>query len=176
MATYVRQRTGDFDQLRREMDSLFQSLFPSPGEGASSPAWSPRADVVETSDSFLVAIDLPGVDQDSLELMLDEGVLKVNGERAVSAEHRDGRFHRVERSYGRFARSFRLGFASDVDPDTVEAQFDNGVLNVSVQKAEAAKPRRIEVRTSAQGQLSSGRTPTTEERAEVATAEPLEAA
>ncbi len=154
MATYVRQRTGDFDQLRREMDSLFQSLFPSPGDGATAPAWSPRADVVETSDAFLVALDLPGVDQNSLELTLDEGVLKVNGERAIAPEHRDGRFHLVERSYGRFARSFRLGFASDVDPDSVEASFNDGVLNVLVQKAEVARPRRIEVRTSTQGQLS----------------------
>ncbi|HEX8384598.1 MAG TPA: Hsp20/alpha crystallin family protein [Rubricoccaceae bacterium] len=158
------------------MDSLFQSLFPAPGDGASSPAWAPRADVVETSDAFLVAVDLPGVDQESLELTLDEGVLKVNGERTLVPEHRDGRFHLVERSYGRFARSFRLGFASDVDTDSVEAQFENGVLAVSVRKAEAAKPRRIEVRTSVQGQISSGTSSTGDRSSEVATAEPLESA
>lgn len=153
MATLIRPVSGDADRFRREMDSLFQSFLQAEASSSSSPVWSPRADIVETEDVYHVDLDLPGVDRDSLELTLDDGVLKINGERSLREEHRDGRFHRVERSYGRFSRSFRLG--PDVDSDTVEASFDDGVLHVSVRKAEQAKPRRIEVRSGAPGRLSS---------------------
>ena len=139
----MRPVAGDLTGLRREMDSIFQSLMPTAENGA---VWSPRADIVEVDGEYHVALDVPGVDPASLEVTLTEGVLTVSGERALREDFRNGRFHRVERSYGRFARNFRLG--PDADAESVEAGYDSGVLFVTVRKAEASKPRRIEVRTA----------------------------
>ncbi len=142
MASLMRPAAGDFTSLRREMDTLLQALAPT---DAASAAWSPRADIVELEDEYHVTLDLPGIDPGSLDVTLDDGVLTISGERSVRDEVREGRFHRVERSYGRFARSFRLG--PHVDASTVEAGLEDGVLTVTVRKAETAKPRRIEVRS-----------------------------
>ena len=132
--------------LRREMDRFFDDATRARGERAD--LWSPRADVVETEDAYEISLDLPGVGRDALDITLDDGTLKISGERAVQERHQEGRFHRVERRYGRFFRSFTLG--SDLDPDSVEASYDDGVLSVRVGKSERAQPRRIAVGSSRQ--------------------------
>ncbi len=92
-------------------------------------------------------MDLPGVDPATVEVHYDDGTLRVSGVREAEANHREGRFHRIERSYGRFFRAFRLG--SDVNPEEIDAAYDAGVLTITVQKTEARKPRQISVRTNA---------------------------
>ena len=132
----------DFAVLRREMDRLFDDVFS--GDRAEGPTlWAPRADVAETDDAYHLALDLPGVDRDSLDVTFDDGTLKVSGERRRRHAEGDGRLHRVERSYGRFFRSFALG--NDVDPDAIGATYDDGVLSVRIGKSEAKQPRRIAV-------------------------------
>ena len=130
----------DLAGLRREMDRFFDDATRS---GARADVWSPRADVVETEHAYAISLDLPGVGRDALDITLEDGTLKISGERAVDTRHADGRFHRVERRYGRFFRSFTLG--SELDPDSVEATYDDGVLSVRVAKSERAQPRRIAV-------------------------------
>lgn len=131
----------DLSLLRREMDRFFDDASQSRGDRTE--VWSPRADVVETEDAYEISLDLPGVGRDALDITLEDGTLKISGERAVEVRHREGRFHRVERRYGRFFRTFALG--SDLDPDAVQASYDDGVLNVLVGKSERAQPRRITV-------------------------------
>ena len=145
MNTLIRRSARDFDGFRRELDRFFDTFNTSSGD-ASSPSWAPRADIVETNDAYELMLDLPGLSRDALDVQFDDGTLKISGERSVKDEHRDGRFHRVERSYGQFFRSFMLG--NDVDPDNIEASFDDGVLHIRVPKTEARKPRRIDVLSS----------------------------
>ncbi|NNF57403.1 MAG: Hsp20/alpha crystallin family protein [Rhodothermaceae bacterium] len=145
----------EFNQLRREMDRLFTDFFPTrSGEGRDSAVWMPRADLAETEDAFLLSLDLPGIPAEQVDVTLEDDTLSVSGTREVSQEQKDGRFHRIERHYGRFFRSFQ--FATPVDAENVEASFDDGVLTVRVAKAEASKPRRIEVRRNTQLEGNSG--------------------
>jgi HSP20 family protein len=142
--------------LRREMDRLFNDFLPTrQGEDAGTPVWMPRADLAETEDAWLLTLDLPGVPAEHVEVTMEDDTLTISGERKVSAEQH-GRFHRIERTYGRFLRTFQ--FATPVDPEHVEASFEDGVLTVRVAKAEASKPRRIQVqgRTRASQPRSEG--------------------
>ena len=109
--------------------------------------WAPRTDVAETDDAYLIAMDLPGMTPEVVEVRLDDGVLRVSGRREVGRGYEGARFHQVERSYGRFSRSFQL--RSDVDVAVIDATYDGGVLTVEVPKAEARKPRQISVRSGA---------------------------
>ena len=145
MNTPARRRTSSYNTLRQEMDRLFTDFFPSTSEG--DPTWAPRTDVVETDDAYHLSMDLPGVDAEGVDVHFDDGMLRGSGQREVRADHREGRFHRVERSYGHFLRSFRLG--NDIDTDGIDASYDRGVLTVRVPKTEARKPRQISVRTQA---------------------------
>ena len=118
---------------------------------ARSTVWSPRADVVETDDAYVLSLDLPGIDRDTLDVTLDDGTLKISAERRRPTEAAEGRTHRVERAHGRFFRSFALG--SDLDAEAIDATYDDGVLAVRVGKSEARQPRRIPVGSKAAPQL-----------------------
>jgi HSP20 family protein len=140
-------RASSTDLFRREMDRLFTDFFPARAEQDGTndaPSWAPRADVVETEDAYVLSMDLPGVTADAVDVQFADGTLRVSGRREVDSDHKDGRFHRIERHYGQFFRAFRLG--TDIDPDRVDATFRDGVLTVSVPKSEARKPRQITVR------------------------------
>ncbi len=144
MALMRYARGNDLDVLRREMTTLFDTFYGRPsGEDQESAVWAPRADLSETEDAYVIQLDVPGIDRNDLEITLEDGTLKVSGERRMQDEHEDGQYHRIERSYGRFFRSFTFG--PNADADNIEAHFDDGVLTVRVGKAEERKPRRIEV-------------------------------
>lgn len=146
-------RSRDVTLLRRQMDRLFDDAFTG-GDDAPT-VWSPRADVAETEDAYVLSLDLPGIDRGSLDVTLDDGTLKISGERRHTGEHTDGRMHRVERAHGRFFRTFTLG--TDLDADAIEAHYDDGVLTVRIGKTAAVQPRRIEVGSrSTQGQGQNG--------------------
>ena len=141
--------------LRREMDRLFNDFAPTrQGEDVGTAVWMPHADLAETDDAWILALDLPGIPAEDVEVTMEDDTLTISGERKASHEQKDGRFHRVERTYGRFFRSFE--FASPVDAEHVEASFEDGVLTVRVAKAEASKPRRIEVRSGARRAKTAG--------------------
>ena len=135
----------DVALLRRQMDRLFDDAA---HDESQTSVWSPRADVVETDRDYLLALDLPGIDRDSLDVTLDDGTLKISGERQPDST--DGRMHRIERAHGRFFRSFTLG--SDLDDQAIEAHYDDGVLTVRIGKAETIQPRRITVGSRADAQ------------------------
>jgi HSP20 family protein len=116
------------------------------GRAFSRNAWVPALDVRELDDRFEVTMDLPGIDPSAVSVTFEDGTLAISGKREFANEQRDETWHRIERSFGTFARTLRL--PRTVDSEGIEASFDKGVLTVSVPKAERAKPRTIEVRTS----------------------------
>ena len=137
-------RGGDFDSLRREMSRLFDEVLPTrTGESQESSVWAPRADLSETDDAYFIALDLPGIHRDDLDITMEDGTLKISGERSMQHEDENGQYHRIERAYGRFFRSFTFG--PNADAENIEATFDDGVLTLRIAKAEERKPRKIEV-------------------------------
>ncbi len=144
MAIMRYTRGTELDSLRREMTRLFDDFYrTSDGDDQQAAVWAPRADLSETEDAYLIQMDVPGIRRDDLDITMEDGTLKISGERTMQDEQEGGQLHRVERSYGRFFRSFTFG--PNADADKIEAHFDDGVLTVRVGKAEERKPRRIEV-------------------------------
>jgi HSP20 family protein len=116
------------------------------GRSFSRNAWVPALDVRELDDRFQVNMDLPGIDPSEVSVTFEDGSLAISGKREFTSEEKDETWHRIERSFGTFARTLRL--PRTVDAEGIEASFDKGVLTVSVPKAAQAKPRTIEVKTS----------------------------
>ena len=106
--------------------------------------WAPLVDIEENENGYLIKADLPGLSKDDVHVTLENGVLSISGERKQEKEEKDKKYHRVERVYGRFVRSFTL--PEDADPDQISAQFKDGVLEVRIGKSEAVKPKRIEIK------------------------------
>ena len=109
---------------------------------------APEADVVETERDLMVVIDVPGCAPGDIELVLENNLLTISGERKSQWQEGDERraFHLAERRYGRFSRAFVL--PRDVDQDGIQARFENGVLMVTIPKSEKARRRRIEIQTA----------------------------
>lgn len=152
MATLVRwDPARELDTLQSDVNRLFDSFFGRRGEpGGAAQArrrWVPAMDLVETDESLVLRADLPGLGRDDVEVEVKDGVLTVSGERR--AEHEDKRegYHRVERSFGRFSRSLEL--PKGVDPESVSAGFENGVLEVRIPKPAERQPTRVEIGTAA---------------------------
>src|SRR6202034_3007172 len=100
-------------------------------------------DIQETADAYRIQAELPGLTKEDIHVTLENSVLRLSGERKWEKDVKKENYHRIERTYGSFARSFAL--PNQVSSDKVEASFANGVLSVVVPKAEAAKPRQISI-------------------------------
>jgi HSP20 family protein len=127
----------------RDMKSVEDEFDRLLGRAYSRNAWVPALDVRETDEHFELTLDLPGIDPSAVSVNYEDGMLTVSGKRDFSEERQGETWHRIERSFGTFARSVRLPRTADADK--IEARFDKGVLTISVPKAETAKPRQIEV-------------------------------
>lgn len=133
--------------LQSEVERLFNNMIGTGGRlPATAGAFAPALDVEESEDGFTLVIELPGVSPEDVDITLEENVLTVSGERNFYAGKEADGFRRVERSFGRFHRAVRL--PDRVAGDRVEADYRDGLLTITVPKAEEAKPRRIEVRAS----------------------------
>ena len=121
----------------------------------SAQAWAPAVDITERKDAYLVAVELPGVRIDDLEITFEDGLLTIQGERQLRARLRRGKVHRVERRYGAFRRSITM--PSHVQADEIEASTQDGVLQILVPKAEELQAKRIQVRVAGErGALAAG--------------------
>jgi HSP20 family protein len=128
--------------LRLFHDSVSRLL----SEPASRP-WSPAVDIYETENELVLKADLPDVDPKNVGIQLENGTLTLKGERKFEDQKSNGKgFHRVERSYGSFVRAFSL--PDTVDGEKVKADYKSGVLTVTLQKKEVAKPKTINVEIS----------------------------
>ena len=128
----------ELDELHERVNKRWQS-----GLGGALDQWSPLADVEETDDTYTVAIDLPGVAREDVDIQLDDRRLTVVG--VIEEEERTGILHRHTRRVGRFHVSVTLPGGVDVDADDVSAQLHDGVLTVHVPKSAQAEPRRIAI-------------------------------
>ena len=108
--------------------------------------WAPLVDITEDDKEYLIKAELPDVKKDEVKVTLENGVLTITGERKFEKEEKGKKYHRVERAYGSFVRSFTL--PDDADANKVNAEFKDGVLKVHVAKSEAAKPKQIEVKVN----------------------------
>lgn len=136
-------------RLNRFLDEAFAGM-PNP-EHASviTSAWFAPTDVTEDADGIQISMELSGVTPDDVRLSLENNILTIGGEKRQPGDQKNERIHRYERTYGAFERTFVL--PSTVDPEKIEARYENGVLLVSIPKAERAKPREIRVKASATG-------------------------
>lgn len=105
--------------------------------------WAPAVDIKETREAFVIEAELPGMSKDDVKVTVQEGVLSIQGERSQEEETGDRKHHRVERVYGSFIRRFTL--PDNVDENSIQANFKNGVLSLTLAKAEPAEPKAIEV-------------------------------
>jgi HSP20 family protein len=136
-------------RLNRILDEAFSGLpFPEQGNVITS-TWFAPTDVSEDQNTLRITMELPGVDPSDVRLSLENNILTIRGEKKQQAEENNERVHRFERTYGMFERTFAL--PNTVDPERIEARYENGVLFVEIPKAERAKPREIRVNTSNAG-------------------------
>jgi HSP20 family protein len=108
--------------------------------------WAPLVDITEDDKEYLIKAELPEVKKNDVKVRVEDGVLYLAGERHFEKEEKGKRYHRVERAYGSFTRSFAL--PEDADPNEVHAEFKDGVLNVHVAKDKNARPKAIEVKVA----------------------------
>jgi len=133
--------------LRNEMDRLFDEFFGRTSERfgleVGEGVWSPDVDISETDNEIIVSAELPGVKKEDIKITLQDNVLTLRGEKKQEKETKDENFHRVERSYGVFQRSFTL--PATVDAKNIKAGYKNGVLKIRLPKAEEAKKKEIPI-------------------------------
>ena len=127
---------------------LFEDSFTRMvNEPRTNRPWSPAVDIYETENELVLKADLPDVDLKDIDVRVENQTLSISGERKFDQEHTEKGYHRIERSYGSFVRSFSV--PNTFDTENVAADFKNGVLSVTLPKKEAAKPRQVKVEVKA---------------------------
>jgi HSP20 family protein len=147
------------DTFQNQMTRLLQqegiALVPSPRglreEGVAAAAWVPPVDIHETPDSLVFSVEVPGFKESDLNLKVENGALVLEGERQFESRSDEENYHRVERAYGKFFRSFAL--PPNISPDQVNANLENGVLRIELSKKEETKPKTIPI--GARGKIPS---------------------
>ena len=135
----------DLVTAQRDFDRLFRGAFSAqPGETElSTRSWAPPVDIYETEDAIVLKAELPGVDPKDVDVRVEDNTLYLKGERKFEKEVKEQNYHRVERSYGSFARSFSL--PNSISADKVKAEFKDGLLTLTMPKREEAKPKTIKI-------------------------------
>jgi HSP20 family protein len=136
----------DLEDMYGRLNRVFGQpvLRRTTGEGEFFADWTPAMDLEESDGEYLLKADLPAVKKEDVKVSLEDGVLAIEGERMQEKDEKNKKFHRIERSYGKFVR--RLAVPTDADPQKVSAEFKDGVLNVHLPKSPAVKPRSIDVK------------------------------
>jgi HSP20 family protein len=146
-------RWDPFQDLRSAQDEMAQmspmlahalGLHTQQQGTGTATAWAPALDISERKDAYLVAVELPGLKPEDLDITMEDGLLTIQGERHFAHDSSEQQYHRVERRYGAFRRSITL--PAHVLAEGIQASFEDGVLQILVPKAEEAKAKRIQVR------------------------------
>jgi HSP20 family protein len=136
----------DLNILQDRMNRLFEDTGRGIRRGeepASTTIWSPAVDIYETEGEIVVQAELPGMDRKDISLNLENNVLTIRGDRQFKKETKEDNYHRIERSYGGFSRSFSI--PTSVDEDKIRADYKDGVLRIALPKKEQAKPKQIQI-------------------------------
>ncbi len=145
-------RWDPFRELEEVSDRL-NRMFARPATRSSNGKetmivadWTPSVDISETEGEYQIKAEIPDVKKEDVKVTLEDGVLTIQGERKHEKEEKGRKYHRIERSYGSFVRTFSL--PDVIDDDKVKAEFKDGVLNLHLPKSEKAKPKAIEVKVA----------------------------
>jgi HSP20 family protein len=138
--------------IEREFNRLFKSLSGRLGfsdseskeNGYENAVWIPLTDIAENDNNYIIKMDLPGVNKDDIIISYSDGKLNISGERKQEKEEKNSTYHRIERVYGRYYRSFNL---PKVEEDKIEAVVKDGQLTITAPKTEEAKPKEIAIKT-----------------------------
>lgn len=141
--------------MRRTMDRLFDRFVDDSGSDWDATNWSLALDVVENDDAFVVKASIPGINPDNLDITFTEKTLTIKGTSQEEAESDEGRYHLRERRFGHFARSISL--PRGIKADEIEANYNAGVLTLTLPKAEEIKPKRISVQASTPERMIEGK-------------------
>jgi HSP20 family protein len=157
MAVIRWEPARELQSIQQDMNRLFGTFFDSPtgaGSGGASRRWIPAIDLVEEGEQYVLRADLPGLREDDVNVQVEDNVLTISGERKSEREERKEGLYRLERASGVFSRSLTL--PEGVDPDSIQAHFDKGVLEVRVPKPEERKPRRVAISVGASAPVVEG--------------------
>lgn len=132
------------DRFNRLFNESFSRLFGE--EDGTLRNWTPAVDIFENDNNIVLKAELPGVDPKDVEVRVEDSTLYLKGERKFEKEVKEDNYHRIERSYGSFARSFAL--PGTIDSDKVQAEYKDGLLTLTIPKREEAKPKTIKINVS----------------------------
>lgn len=139
----------EMDELTRRLGSVLGLSAQRHGNGKEDMTvaqWLPLVDITEDDQAYLIKAELPEVKKEAVKVTVENGVLSISGERKFEKEDQNKRYHRIERSYGSFTRSFAV--PDDADDSSVSAEFKDGVLTVRLAKSEKARPKSVEVKVA----------------------------
>ena len=141
----------EMDDLQKRLNSIFGLAPGRPANGGKEETmtvaqWLPLVDITEDDKEYLIKAELPEVKKDEVKVTVESGVLTISGERRFEKEEKDKKYHRIERAYGSFTRSFSV--PDDADDAKVSAEFKDGVLTVRLAKSEKARPKSVEVKVA----------------------------
>ena len=136
----------ELEDVSKHLNRIFNK-FPAHTESSrellAMADWAPNVDITETDTAYLIKGEIPGVNKEDVKVNIEEGMLIMSGERKQEKEEKGKKFHRIERSYGSFMRSFRL--PDNVDESAVKAEFKDGMLNVTLPKSAQTKAKAVNV-------------------------------
>src|SRR5579864_606206 len=148
------QPFGDFTGLQN-LNRLMQEFSRGTDELLTSGTFVPPVDIYEDENSITLKVEVPGMNEKDLDIKLENSTLTVSGERKFEQEQKEENFHRIERRYGSFSRSFTL--PNTVDAENVQASYENGVLNIKLAKRAEAKPKQIKVSVGSGKTIEAGK-------------------
>ncbi|MHC1739212.1 MAG: Hsp20/alpha crystallin family protein [Ignavibacteriaceae bacterium] len=140
----------DLLSIEKEFNRLFNSFGNRFGvnkegdEKLENAVWMPLTDIIEDKDNFFLNLDLPGVKKEDVKIAYNQGTLTISGERKQESETKEAKFHRIERSYGSYYRSFTL--PEKIKEEEIQAEFRDGTLKVVIPKSEEVKPKEISIK------------------------------
>lgn len=138
---------SDMLAMQKGINRVFDNFFRGgllDDDSTSTGMWAPSVDIAETETAYTVKVELPGVEKENVKITMQDNILTLRGEKKQEKESNQSNYHRVERSFGSFQRSFSL--PSSVLSDKIDAVYNNGVLSITLPKAENARPKEIEVK------------------------------
>lgn len=135
----------DLVTLRERMNRLFEEAFTSRGEEKDLVAstWSPSVDIYEAENALVLTAEVPGIEEKDVEIKIEDSTLTLKGERNFEKEKKEENYHRIERAYGSFYRSFAL--PRNIDQDKIHAESENGILKITMPKKPELKPKKVKI-------------------------------
>jgi HSP20 family protein len=135
----------DLTTLRERMNVLFGDVYPSRGEEKDlmSSAWNPSVDIYEHNGNLVLTAEVPGLDENDIDVKIEDSTLTIKGDRKFENEVNEENYHRIERSYGSFYRSFSL--PQNIDQNKIKAESENGILKITMPKKAELKPKNVKI-------------------------------